>query len=72
MKYLHIYYVFHPTALKSSYESFNIELIIGWGEEGEARKWRRKLLIWEEEQVRDSCELLSNIVLQPNIHDKWF
>jgi len=28
------------------------------------------LLAWEKELVRECCEILSNIVLQPNIHDK--
>ena len=44
---------------------------LGWGEEGEARKWRRRLLVWEEETVRECCDVLSNIVLQPNHSDRW-
>jgi len=42
------------------------------GEGGEAWKWQRRLFTWEEEQVRECCEILSNIILQPNIHIMWF
>jgi len=37
---------------------------LGWGEEGEAWKWRRRLFAWEEEKVRECCDILTNIVLQ--------
>jgi len=42
-----------------------------WGEEGEAWKWRRRLFAWEEEKVRECCDILTNIVLQPNHSDRW-
>jgi len=43
----------------------------GWGVEGEAWQWRRHLLAWEEERVRECCDILSNIVLQPTHSDRW-
>jgi len=33
--------------------------------------WRRRLLAWEEESVRECSVLLHNIVLQENVHDAW-
>jgi len=42
-----------------------------WGEGGEAWKWRRQLLSWEEDQVRKCCLILFNIVMHPNNYDKW-
>jgi len=44
---------------------------LGWGEEGEAWKWQRRLLAWEEEKVRECCDVLTNIVLQLNHSDRW-
>jgi len=43
---------------------------LGWGEEGEAWKWRRRLFAWEEEKVQECCDILTNIVLQPNHSDR--
>jgi len=37
----------------------------------EAWVWRRRLLAWEEESVRECSILLHNIVLQNNVHDTW-
>jgi hypothetical protein len=48
-------------------EMVRIEL----GEGGEAHLWRRRLLAWEEESVRECSLLLHNIVLQDNITDTW-
>jgi len=31
---------------------------LGWGEDGEAWKWRRRLFVWEGEMVGDLCLLL--------------
>lgn len=45
---------------------------LGWEKDGDAWQWSRRLLAWEEEQVRLCSEILSNIVLQPNLPDKWF
>ncbi|XP_039685099.1 uncharacterized protein [Medicago truncatula] len=44
---------------------------LGWEEEGGAWVWRRRLLAWEEESVRECCALLLNIVLQDNVCDTW-
>ena len=44
---------------------------LGCVEEGEAWKWRRRLFAWEEEKVRECCDILTNIVLQPNHSDMW-
>lgn len=44
---------------------------MGWGEGGEACLWRRRLLAWEEESVRECLLLLHNIVMQANVTDKW-
>lgn len=41
------------------------------GEGGEGWKWRRHLLAWGEESVRDCCYLLLNIVLHADVVDKW-
>jgi len=44
---------------------------IGWGVGGGAWVRRRLLLAWEEENVTDCATLLSDIVLQENILDRW-
>jgi len=41
------------------------------GEVGEAWVWRRRLLAWEEESVRECSVLLHNIVLQDEVNDTW-
>ena len=33
---------------------------LGWGEDGEAWRWRRRLLAWEEELVVEIRNLISN------------
>jgi len=38
---------------------------------GWERVWRRRLLAWEEESVRECYVFLDNIVLQENVHDGW-
>ena len=38
---------------------------------GGGRVWRRHLFAWEEESVRECSILLSNTILQDNIHDVW-
>ena len=43
----------------------------GKGEDGEAWKWWHRLLAWEEDQVRECCVILTNVVLQPSTHDMW-
>jgi hypothetical protein len=43
----------------------------GWAVGGGAWVWRRRLLAWEEEAVTECVALLSDIVLQDNILDRW-
>jgi hypothetical protein len=43
----------------------------GWEEGGGGWVWRRRLLAWEEDGVRECVTLLNNIVLQENIQDQW-
>jgi len=43
----------------------------GWDDGGGAWVWRRRLLAWEEESVRECSLLLHNVVLQVNATDKW-
>lgn len=38
---------------------------------GAAWVWRRHLLAWEEDSMRECLTLLSNIVLQENVTDQW-
>jgi len=44
---------------------------LGWGENGEAWKWRRRLFAWEEEQAGELCLLLQNVTLQVDNEDRW-
>ena len=44
---------------------------LGWGVEGHAWCWRRRLFAWEEELVGDLILLLQNVTLQANKNDKW-
>lgn len=44
-----------------------------WGFNGVGWRWRRSLVVWEEEQMVDCARLLDDIffLLQDNINDKW-
>lgn len=44
---------------------------LGWGEDGETWKWRRRLWDWEEELLGECRLLLANIVLQVTVPDCW-
>jgi hypothetical protein len=44
---------------------------LGWEEGGNAWRWRRRLLAWEEESLRECVVLLNNIILQVNRSDSW-
>ena len=44
---------------------------LGWEEGGEAWSWRRHLWAWEEEMLEECRTLLDNVVLQPNVPDRW-
>lgn len=45
--------------------------VLGWEEGGNTWVWKRRLLAWEEECVRECSVLLSNVVLQDHIQDSW-
>ena len=44
---------------------------LGWGEDGEAWGWRRRLLAWEEELVVEIRNLVTNVTLQDVVSDVW-
>ena len=44
---------------------------LGWMEGGRVWVWRRRLLAWEEDGVRECSLLLLNVVLQENVSDTW-
>ena len=44
---------------------------LGWGEDGEAWRWRRHLLAWEEESLVEIKNMLTNINLQVTEPDVW-
>jgi len=41
--------------------------LLGWGEGGEAWTWRRRMLAWEEDQVKEYRILLHDVSLQVDI-----
>jgi len=44
---------------------------LGWGIEGDAWRWRRRLFAWEEEQAGELTILLQNVNLQVDKDDMW-
>ena len=44
---------------------------MGWGVNGEAWKWQRRLFTWEEELVRECVGRLTPVVLQVGSADRW-
>ncbi|CAJ2637778.1 unnamed protein product [Trifolium pratense] len=44
---------------------------LGWGADGEAWEWRRRLRAWEEEWLRECQFLLLDISLQDQTLDRW-
>lgn len=44
---------------------------LGWEVGGSGWVWRRGILVWEEESMRECSVLLHNVVLQDNIFDYW-
>ena len=44
---------------------------LGWEEEGEAWRWRRRLFAREEEVVVELTLLLHNVILQVDNDDRW-
>jgi hypothetical protein len=45
--------------------------LLGWEEDGEACKWRRRLLAWEEEHVGKCSVLFKIIVLNVGEDGRW-
>lgn len=45
--------------------------VLSWEEGGSGWVWRRGLLSWEEEFMREFCVLLHNVVLQDHVNDSW-
>jgi len=44
---------------------------LGWGMDGEAWRWRRRLFVWEEGLLGDLILLLQNVNLQVDNADRW-
>jgi hypothetical protein len=44
---------------------------MGWEEGGGGWRWRRRLLAWEEDSLRDCVNLLNNVILHENLQDHW-
>jgi len=44
---------------------------LGWMDGGSGWVWRRRLLAWEEESMRECSVLVHNVVLQDNVSDTW-
>jgi len=44
---------------------------LGWGEDGGAWRWRRRLFVWEEQMVGELLLLLHNVLLQVVKADSW-
>jgi len=44
---------------------------LGWGDEGEVWRWRRRLFAREEEVVGEFTLLLQNVILQVDKDDRW-
>jgi len=45
--------------------------LLGWGVNGGAWRWRRRLFVWEEGLLGDLISLLQNVNLQVNNIDRW-
>jgi len=45
--------------------------MLGWGADGGAWRWRRRLFAWEEGLLGECVERLSNFVLQVDLADRW-
>lgn len=44
---------------------------LGWGVNGEAWKWRKRMFAWEEELVGECVELFISFIFQVNMVDRW-
>ena len=45
--------------------------LLGWGADGNAWRWRRRLFAWEEGLVGECVGRLTNSVLQVDVADRW-
>ena len=45
--------------------------MVGWGADGGAWQWRRRLFAWEEGLLGECVERLSNFVLQVDLANRW-
>jgi len=44
---------------------------LGWGEGGDAWKWKWRLRACEEDLLGECCVMLHNVVLQVTVEDRW-
>jgi len=44
---------------------------LGWGEGGDAWRWRKQLFVWEEEMLGELTLLLQSVNLQVDREDRW-
>lgn len=44
---------------------------LGWGDGGEAWKWKRSVRSWGEDLLGECCVMLHNVVLQVTVKDRW-
>jgi len=56
---------------KNKLHSVTTMFSLGWGEDGDAWQWRRRLWVWEEELLVECMMLLSNVILQVDDSDRW-
>ncbi|XP_024634416.1 uncharacterized protein [Medicago truncatula] len=63
------YRLFELSLLKD--ESVAVMKELGWGVDGGAWRWRRRLFVWEEESVEELIILLQNVTLQVHREDQW-
>jgi len=56
---------------KNKGATVNEMFLLGWGADGGAWRWRRRLFAWEEGLVGECVERLANFVLQVDMADRW-
>jgi len=59
------------TVVQIKWQQLHKCLLGGWGDGGEAWKWRRRLWVWEEALVEECRHLLLNVMLQVDTEDSW-
>ena len=45
--------------------------VLGWGTDGGAWRWRRRLFAWDERLLGECVERLANSILQVDLADRW-